>query len=61
MSWILAAVYCGVIWLVFAKLRLLRLTLPLTIVLASVGPMLIVVLCPVFSSLHAACRGGRTD
>ncbi|MFG0288003.1 MAG: HlyD family secretion protein [Rhodopirellula sp. JB044] len=44
MSWILAALYCGAIWLVFAKLKLLRLTLPLAIVLASVGPSLIVAL-----------------
>ena len=44
MSWILGGVYCGIIWLVFAKLKLMRLSLPLAIILASVGPGLIVVL-----------------
>ncbi|TWU04345.1 HlyD family secretion protein [Stieleria varia] len=44
MSWILAGIYCGVIWLVFAKLKLMRLSLPLAIVLASLGPAMIVAL-----------------
>ncbi len=44
MSWILGGIYCGVLWLVFAKLKLLRLSLPLAIVLASVGPGLIITL-----------------
>ncbi len=44
MSWILAGIYCGFVWLVFAKLKLLRLTLPIAIVLASAGPLLIVAL-----------------
>jgi len=44
MSWILGGIYCGVIWLVFAKLKLLRLSLPLAIFLASVGPSMIVAL-----------------
>lgn len=44
MSWILAGFYCAVIWLVFVKLKLIKLSLPLAIVLASVGPILIGVL-----------------
>ncbi|MCR9293476.1 MAG: HlyD family secretion protein [bacterium] len=44
MSWILGGLYCGIIWLVFAKLKLLRLSLPLAILLASVGPSLIIAL-----------------
>ena len=31
--------YAALIWLVFAKLRLMRLTLPMAIVLAAVGPL----------------------
>ena len=42
MSWILGGLYCGTIWLVFAKLKLMRLSLPVAIVAASVGPSLIV-------------------
>ena len=44
MSWILGAVYCGFIWLVFAKLRLLKLTLPIAVLAGSIGPTLIVAL-----------------
>ncbi len=44
MMWILAGVYCLVIWAVFAKLKLMRLSLPMAILLASVGPLLILVL-----------------
>ncbi|TWU56318.1 HlyD family secretion protein [Rubripirellula reticaptiva] len=44
MSWLLAGMYCGVLWLVFAKLKLIRLSLPIAIVAASVGPALIVAL-----------------
>jgi multidrug resistance efflux pump len=43
-SWILAGIYCGILWLVFAKLRLLKLTLPIAIAAASVGPGLILAL-----------------
>jgi multidrug resistance efflux pump len=42
MSWILGGLYCGAIWLVFAKWKLMRLSLPIAIVAASVGPALIV-------------------
>ncbi|MGX1233165.1 hypothetical protein AB7M71_006257 [Bradyrhizobium japonicum] len=31
--------YAALIWLVFAKLRLIPLTLPIAIVLAAVGPL----------------------
>ncbi len=44
MSWLLGGVYCFVLWLVFAKLRLLKLTLPIAILAASIGPSLIVAL-----------------
>ncbi len=44
MSWILALVYCGLLWLIFAKLRLLKFSFPLAILAASVGPSLIIAL-----------------
>lgn len=44
MSWILGLVYCGLIWLVFAKLKLIRLSLPIAVALASAGPSLIIAL-----------------
>jgi multidrug resistance efflux pump len=44
MSWILGGIYCGLIWLIFAKLRLIKLTLPIAIIVGSVGPALIVAL-----------------
>lgn len=52
MSWIFAGLYCGVIWLVFAKLKLIRLSLPLAIILASAGPFLIVSLLISSQYLH---------
>lgn len=44
MSWILGGIYCGLLWLVFARLRLFKLTLPTAMVAASVGPGLIIAL-----------------
>lgn len=44
MAWIVALVYCGLLWLVFAKLKLIRMTLPIAVVAGSVGPSLILVL-----------------
>ncbi len=44
MSWILALIYCGLLWLVFAELKLLKFSLPLAILAASVGPALIMAL-----------------
>lgn len=44
MSWLLGGIYCGLIWLVFAKLKLLRLSLPIAVVLAAAGPLMIVAL-----------------
>lgn len=44
MSWILGGFYCAFLWLVFAKLRLLKLSLPLALICGSVGPSLIVAL-----------------
>ncbi|TWU58570.1 Inner membrane protein YiaV precursor [Rubripirellula tenax] len=44
MSWLLGGIYCGVLWLVFAKLKLIRLSLPIAIVAGSIGPSLIIAL-----------------
>lgn len=44
MSWLLGGLYCGMLWLVFAKLKLIRLSLPIAIVAGSIGPSLIIVL-----------------
>ena len=44
MMWILAGIYCSLLWLVFAKLRLIRLSLPIAIIVGSVGPLAIVAL-----------------
>lgn len=52
MSWILGGVYCGFLWLVFDRLKLLRLSLPLAIVFGSVGPSLIVVFLLLAQYLH---------
>ncbi len=52
MSWILGGIYCGLIWLIFAKLKLLRLSLPLAILLASIGPSLILALLFCAQYLH---------
>lgn len=41
MMWLLAGGYCFILWLVFDKLRLLRLSLPIAIIAGSVGPALI--------------------
>ena len=43
MMWLLGGLYCLVLWLVFAKWKLLRLSLPIALVAASVGPGLILV------------------
>ncbi|MCR9200948.1 MAG: HlyD family secretion protein [Planctomycetaceae bacterium] len=52
MSWILGGVYCGFLWLVFDRLKLLRLSLPLAILFGSVGPALIVVFLLLAQYLH---------
>ncbi|HBE71505.1 MAG TPA: HlyD family secretion protein [Planctomycetaceae bacterium] len=52
MSWILGGIYCGIIWLVFAKLKLIRLSLPIAIVLASAGPSMIIALLFCAQYLH---------
>lgn len=44
MMWFLGGLYCGLIWLVFDKLRLVRLSLPFALLLSAVGPSLIVAL-----------------
>ncbi len=44
MSWILGAAYCGFLWLVFAKLKLLKLSFPIAVVAGAIGPGLIIAL-----------------
>ena len=44
MSWLLIGVYCGILWLVFDRFRLIRLSLPVAIVAAAVGPGAVLVL-----------------
>ncbi len=41
MMWILAGAYCFILWLIFAKLKLIRLSLPIAVLAASIGPLLI--------------------
>ncbi len=42
--WILAGIYCGLLWLIFDKLRLIRLSLPIAVLAAAIGPGLILAL-----------------
>jgi multidrug resistance efflux pump len=44
MMWLLGGAYCLVLWLVFAKFKLLRLSLPIAIAAAAIGPALILTL-----------------
>ncbi len=60
MSWILALIYCGILWLVFAKLKLLKFSLPLAFVAASVGPTLIVTLLFCAQYLHPYTTNARS-
>lgn len=59
MSWLLGGVYCGLIWLVFAKLKLLRLSLPIAIVLAAAGPLMIVTLLICAQYFHPYTSNAR--
>ena len=59
MSWILGLAYCGVLWLVFAKFKLLKLSLPIAIIAASVGPSLIVMLLFFAQYLHPFTSNAR--
>ena len=59
MSWILGLAYCGVLWLVFAKFKLLKLSLPIAILAASVGPSLIVMLLLCAQYLHPFTSNAR--
>lgn len=58
MAWILGGVYCLLMWLIFAKLKLIRMTLPITIVCASVGPSLIVALLVCAQYFHPYTHNG---
>lgn len=44
MQWVVIGAYVLVIWLVFSKLRIVHLNLPLALLLAAVGPIFILVL-----------------
>lgn len=44
MQWVVIGVYVLVIWLVFAKLKIVRLSLPLALLFAAIGPIFILVL-----------------
>jgi multidrug resistance efflux pump len=59
MSWILGIAYCGLLWLVFAKSKLLRLSLPIAIIAAAVGPSLIVLLLFFAQYLHPFTSNAR--
>ena len=59
MSWILGIAYCGLLWLVFAKFKLLRLSLPIAIIVAAVGPSLIVLLLFFAQYLHPFTSNAR--
>ena len=59
MSWILGIAYCGLLWLVFAKFKLLRLSLPIAIIAAAVGPSLIVLLLFFAQYLHPFTSNAR--
>jgi hypothetical protein len=39
MQWPLFLGYAAVVWLIFVKLKLIRLTLPIALVLAAAGPL----------------------
>ncbi len=41
MYWIIGALYCAALWLVFDKLRLVKLSLPIAIVVGATGPLAI--------------------
>ncbi|QDV25380.1 HlyD family secretion protein [Aureliella helgolandensis] len=59
MSWLLGGIYCGILWLVFAKLKLIRLTLPIALLAASIGPGLILVLLFCAQYYHPYTAVGR--
>jgi multidrug resistance efflux pump len=53
------ASYAALIWLVFAKLRLLRLTLPIAIVLAAVGPLFAFYIILSMNNFHPSSTDAR--
>ncbi|TWT74114.1 HlyD family secretion protein [Allorhodopirellula solitaria] len=44
MIWILGGIYCGALWLIFAKWKLVRMSLPVAVLAASVGPTALLIL-----------------
>lgn len=56
---LLFASYAGLIWLVFAKFKLLRLSLPLAIVLASVGPLFAFYIIVSMNNYHPSSTDAR--
>ncbi len=53
------ASYAALIWLVFAKLRLLRLTLPIAVVLAAVGPLFAFYIILSMNNFHPSSTDAR--
>lgn len=53
------ATYAALVWLVFAKLKLLRLSLPLAIVLASVGPLFAFYIILSMNNYHPSSTDAR--
>ena len=51
--------YAALIWLVFAKLRLMRLTLPMAIVLAAVGPLFAFYIILSMNNYHPSSSDAR--
>src|ERR1700749_1521141 len=51
--------YAAIIWLVFAKLRLLRLSLPLAIILAAVGPLFAFYIILSMNNYHPSSTDAR--
>src|SRR5271155_4684913 len=51
--------YAALIWLVFAKLKLFRLTLPLAIVLAAVGPLFAFYVILSMNNCHPSSQDAR--
>lgn len=54
---VLSIIYCAIIWLVFAKLKLLRLSLPLACLFASVGPIAILSMLFCIGHFHPSSSG----
>jgi multidrug resistance efflux pump len=59
MQWLIIGVYVLIIWLVFAKLRLIRLSFPLALFLAAVGPIFILIVLIQMNFYHPGSSDAR--